>query len=139
MKQIFPILLGVILLATFGCSIQTKINKIGADKLISDTEDFEQQVRNIEYQYNSIARNYWPDSFTALKPIQVRRYQRGTILIIHQSDRRESGIYIVTENPDIEPDGGSGEGYSKIDDRIYWADIKIRGPMKLRKPEVKNK
>ena len=122
---------------TTGCSIDSKIDRIGADRLITDTETLESATSNLTNRYDDISQKYWPESYKELKPIQVKGFNRGIILIKHQSEERESGVYVITESPEIEPDSGSGEGYTKIDNRIYWADIKIRGPVKLKPPMIK--
>ena len=134
MNKIFVIPIFTSLVFITGCSIDSKINKIGSDHIISDTESLESATTTLINRYDEIPQKLWPESYKKLKPIQVKGFNRGIVIIKKQSERRESGVYIITESPEIEPESGSGEGYRKIDDRIYWVDIKIRLPVKLKPP-----
>jgi hypothetical protein len=133
MKIIASIILMICLTFLSGCSVESKIKKIGAGNLISDSEAMIEK----HPEFRVIPESLWPDSIKRLHPKEVRPFQRGVLIQKNYSKNHEAGVYIIIESPEIPAQSGSGDGFTKIHDRIYWADIKIRSAMKLQKPKIK--
>jgi hypothetical protein len=62
----------------------------------------------------------WPKSFQKLRPRHVGAYHDGFTIALHTTDRGESGLYIVPESMDYEPQSGAGTTFQRIADGIYW-------------------
>ena len=88
--------------------------------------------------HGEIPKDLWPKSFIDLNPMTIRTFHDGILLRTYIDKRYESGIYFDLGHPEIEAGSGSGEVHSKIAYGIYATEIKIRPPMKLKKPMVKN-
>ena len=109
-----------------GCSIRSRIERVDGDSLIAEVDATLSAFRAAGHTYGVIAPELWSDSVRDLHPKEVRTYQRGVLLVCRRKERRESGVYVVFESPQIPPSSGSGVGFTKIEDRVYWAEIKIR-------------
>lgn len=62
----------------------------------------------------------WPKSFQKLRPLHVGAYRDGFIIALHANDRGESGLYIVPESMEYEPQSKPGSQFQRIADGIYW-------------------
>jgi hypothetical protein len=109
-----------------GCSIRSRVERIGGDSLIAEVDTMLTAFRAVGHTDGVIEPEFWSDTIRDLRPKEIRTYQRGVLLVSRRWERRESGVYVVCEHPQLPPSSGSGVGFTKIEDRVYWAEIKIR-------------
>lgn len=68
----------------------------------------------------TIKRGDWPAGFALFEPLSVGAYRDGFALALERGSERESGIYVIPAQMDVQPRGTQRTHFERIEEGIYW-------------------
>lgn len=70
--------------------------------------------------YASIKRDDWPGLFRAFEPENVGAYRDGFALALVRTRDRESGLYVIPAQMEVQPRATARTHFERIEEGIYW-------------------
>lgn len=140
----------LVLLLGFGClavitAIQTYnaavkphhlVTAIGTTNLLAYSRSTQQTATWSNLQ-GPLPKELWHPAFAKSGVIRVQHYMTGMQIVLAQSGRKESGIYVPMDTEDT-PNDGSGTAFNKVADGVFLYEEKIRVAYTQRRPPTES-
>ena len=108
------------------------IAALGATNLLAYAQITQQSAIWTNLQ-GPLPREFWHPAFAKIGVIRVQHYMTGMQIVLTQSGRKESGVYVPMDTEES-PSDGSGISFTKVADGVFLYEEKIRMAYTRRRP-----